>query len=371
MTFAIITGTRPEIIKLFPIMKLFSENAVDYKFIHTGQHFDYELSVKFIEEFGIRRPDYNIILTKCAELPQEQQTAEIMRKIGDIFRNEFFPSLVVIEGDTNSVLASALAAVKSNIPIAHLEAGLRSKDWKSFEEHNRRIVDCVADILFAPTSESANNLKMEHVHGDVHIVGNTVMDAIKLCLQSDENCSNVNNNILKYVKPKINSHFVLVTLHRAENVDNRDFLRHVLTALSNSKHTYIFPMHPRTSKRIREFGLENLVTKQIIVTNPVGYSDFLRLLRMCMFVITDSGGVQEEITSPFINKRAIVLRKYTERPESIETGHAMLCKAEKNQILSAIKKIEKATEITTIQSPYGSGNSAEKIASILKKTSYA
>jgi UDP-N-acetylglucosamine 2-epimerase (non-hydrolysing) len=130
-------------------------------------------------------------------------------------------------------------------------------------------------------------------------------------------------------------------------------------------------MHPRTSKRIREFGLENLVTKQIIVTNPVGYSNFLRLLRMCMFVITDSGGVQEEITSPFINKRAIVLRKYTERPESIETGHAMLCKAEKNQILSAIKKIEKATEITTIQSPYGSGNSAEKIASILKKTSYA
>ena len=366
MTFAIITGTRPEIIKLFPIMKLFSENAVDYKFIHTGQHFDYELSVKFIEEFGIRRPDYNIILTKCAELPQEQQTAEIMRKIGDIFRNEFFPSLVLIEGDTNSVLASALAAVKSNIPIAHLEAGLRSKDWKSFEEHNRRIVDCVADILFAPTSESANNLKMEHVHGDVHIVGNTVMDAIKLCLQSDENCSNVNNNILK-----INSHFVLVTLHRAENVDNRDFLRHVLTALSNSRHNYIFPMHPRTSKRIREFGLENLVTKQIIVTNPVGYSDFLRLLRMCMFVITDSGGVQEEITSPFINKRAIVLRKYTERPESIETGHAMLCKAEKNQILSAIKKIEKATEITTIQSPYGSGNSAEKIASILEKSSSA
>jgi UDP-N-acetylglucosamine 2-epimerase (non-hydrolysing) len=392
MTIAVITGTRPEIIKLFPIMRLFSQKGIDYKFIHTGQHFDYELSLKFIEEFRIRKPDYNIVLESGAETIQEQQTAEIMLKISNIFRNDFYPSLIMIEGDTNSVLSSALAAVKSNIPIAHLEAGLRSNDWKSFEEHNRRIVDCIADILFAPTTESANNLKTEHVHGNVHIVGNTVMDAVKLCLESNENVSdddnNDNNNINNatsninsidnnntnrtHIKSKLNTDdFVLLTLHRAENVDNRDFLKHVLAALSNSNHNYIFPIHPRTLKRIHEFELENLITKQIKVTSPVGYFDFLRLLKSCRFVITDSGGVQEEITSPHINKHAIILRESTERPESIQSGHATLCKAEKYEIFTAIKKMEAAAdEIRTSESPYGSGNSAEKIAAILKKAAF-
>jgi UDP-N-acetylglucosamine 2-epimerase (non-hydrolysing) len=391
-TFTIITGTRPEIIKLFPVMRLLSLKGIDYKFIHTGQHFDYELSLKFIEEFKIRKPDHNIVLKTGADSIQEQQTAEIMLKISKIFKDDFCPSIVLIQGDTNSVLASALAALKSNIPIAHLEAGLRSNDWKSFEEQNRRIVDCVADILFAPTFESANNLNIEHVHGDIHVVGNTVMDAIKLCLQSDDSGSN-NNNIknnnnnnnnnngisdtnnidnnnnnknLKYFNSKLNADdFALVTLHRAENVDNRDFLKHVLTALSNSRYNYIFPMHPRTSKRIYEFGLETLITKQIKVIKPVGYFDFLRLLKMCRFVITDSGGVQEEITSPYINKHAIVLRESTERPESIQSGHAILCKAEKYQILTTIKRIETA-QTAINKSPYGLGNSAEKIVAILE-----
>jgi UDP-N-acetylglucosamine 2-epimerase (non-hydrolysing) len=366
VTFTIITGTRPEIIKLFPVMKVFSQKAIDYKFIHTGQHFDYELSLKFIDEFGVRKPDYNIVLKTGAELIQ-QQIAEMMLKISEIFRNDFYPSLVLIEGDTNSVLASALAAVKSNIPIAHLEAGLRSNDWKSFEEHNRRIVDCISDVLFAPTTESANNLEMERVHGDIHIVGNTVMDAVKLCVQSNGNCCD--NNIQKDIKsnPNGSGDFVLVTLHRAENVDNRDFLKHVLTALSNSKYNYIFPMHPRTSKRIHEFGLENLITKQIKVMKPVGYFDFLRLLKLCRFVITDSGGVQEEITSPYINKHAIILRECTERPESIQSGHSILCKAEIHQIFAAIKEIEATAKNPITDSPYGSGNSAEKIMSILEK----
>ena len=352
-------------------MRLFSQRAVDYKFIHTGQHFDYELSLKFIDEFGVRKPDHNIVLKTGAELVQEQ-IAEMMLKISEIFRNDFYPSSVLIEGDTNSVLASALAAVKFNIPIAHLEAGLRSNDWKSFEEHNRRIVDCISDVLFAPTIESANNLKMERVHGDIHIVGNTVMDAVKLCIQPNANGNCYDNNIQKDIKPNPNGSgdFVLVTLHRAENVDNRDFLKHVLTALSNSKYNYIFPMHPRTSKRIHEFGLENLITKQIKVIKPVGYFDFLRLLKLCRFVITDSGGVQEEITYPYINKHAIILRECTERPESIQSGHSILCKAEIHQILAAIKEIETTEKIPITNSPYGSGNSAEKIMSILEKKSY-
>ena len=147
-------------------------------------------------------------------------------------------------------------------------------------------------------------------------------------------------------------HFVLVTLHRSENVDNKDFLKQVLTAISTSGLDYIFPMHPRTLKRLHEFGLENLITKNIKVIEPVGYFDFLMLLKMCKFVITDSGGVQEEITSPFINKHAIVLRDSTERPESVQSGHAILCRTEIHEIYEAIKNIDSYPHEPNISLPF-------------------
>ncbi len=178
MTIALITGTRPEIIKMFPIMKIFDSRLIDYTYIHTGQHYDQELFIKFIEEFGVRKPDYHISMKEPNPI---DQVSIILREVGAII-NKLQPSLVLIEGDTNSVLASALAALKSTIPIAHVESGLRSNDWRTVEEHNRRIVDHVSDILFSPTEISSKNLHDEHVYGEVHTVGNTVMDAINLCL---------------------------------------------------------------------------------------------------------------------------------------------------------------------------------------------
>jgi UDP-N-acetylglucosamine 2-epimerase (non-hydrolysing) len=375
-TIAIITGTRPEIIKLYPIMRLFDMKSIDYKFIHTGQHHDYELSLKFIEEFKIRKPDYSITLTTMPSRPA-QQISEIMGKIDKVFQT-LNPSLVIVQGDTNSVVTCALAAVKCNILVAHLEAGLRSNDWRMAEEHNRRIVDHISDILFAPTKEAAENLRKEHVHGNIYIVGNTVIDAAKLCLlQQSDNYSNKdgisnnnnknNNNIQRSVKAKIGTDFVLVTMHRQENVDNPVFLKEVLTALSHSQLNMIFPIHPRTVKRIHEFGLQNYIAGNIKVIEPVGYFDFLQLLRMCRFVITDSGGVQEEVTSQYINKHALVLRDSTERPESVQSGHAILCRVQYYEILQAIKKIETANPPSKNMCPYGFGNATEKIIEILER----
>lgn len=361
MTLAVITGTRPEIIKLFPLMRLLDINGIDYKYIHTGQHHDYVLSLKFIEEFKIRKPDYNINLKSRSN--SIIQFSEIITKINNILQ-KFKPSLVIVQGDTNSVAASALAASKCNIPIAHVEAGLRSEDWRMAEELNRKIVDHMSHILFAPTVESASNLNSEHVHGDIHVVGNTVMDAVKLCLDLNNN----NKDKLDYnIRPKKrnNTDFVLVTLHRQENVDNRDFLKQVLTALAESGLSCIFPLHPRTLKRINEFGLEDLITREIQVIEPLGYFDFLRLLKICRFVITDSGGIQEEITFPQINKHALVLRRSTERPESIKSGHTVLCKDQDHySILQEIKKI-KAMQPADNVCPYGYGNSAQEIVKIL------
>jgi UDP-N-acetylglucosamine 2-epimerase (non-hydrolysing) len=366
---AVIAGTRPEIIKLYPVIRLFDLKKINYKFIHAGQHYDYELSVRFIEHFKIRKPDYSILPTTTSE--SAQQISEIISNIAKIFQG-IRPSLLVVQGDTNSVLASALTALKFDIPIAHIESGLRSNDRKTPEEINRRIVDHMSTILFAPTITSAVNLKNENVLGNIHIVGNTVMDAVKLCLESNSNDNNNEDNdnsiLRKYIKPKKynnnNNNFALLTLHRSENVDNADTLKQILTALSDSSINYIFPMHPRTRRRIREFGLQRLVANTIKIVEPLGYFDFLQLLKRCKFVITDSGGIEEEITSPHISKHALILRDSTERPESIQSGHAILCKPRYHNILEAIKIIERMERPTNTQ-VYGSENAAEKIIEIL------
>jgi len=369
MTVAVITGTRPEIIKMYPIMKQFDSRSIDYKYIHTGQHYDYNLFLKFIDEFEIRKPDICI----SAEISSPvNQVANIMERIGFVI-NEIHPSLVVVEGDTNSVLASALAALKSNIPIAHIESGLRSNDWKTVEEHNRKIVDHISDVLFSPTDVSTENLQKEHVHGDIHTVGNTIIDAINLCL-TKEGTSNKNTRTngtlgsLGIDQQEGDDNFILVTMHRSENVDDIDILRQVIMALSDSNLKYIFPIHPHTLKRIQKYGLTNQISKGIKIIEPVGYSCFLRLLRKCKFVITDSGGVQEEITSPQINKRSLVLRDCTERPESVESGHSVLCKIEHNVILEQIKSFQMNDGKSLVtKSPYGTGDSAIKIVKILEK----
>ena len=209
------------------------------------------------------------------------------------------------------------------------------------------MVDHVSNVLLAPTIQSVRNLKNEQVQGRIFMVGNTVIDAVGLCLQSDSTEYRHHNNnsnrasILNKIKLKMDpANCVLLTLHREENVDNRDSLKQIFSALSDSGLYCICPMHPRTVKRIHEFGLEDLISKAIKVIEPVGYFDFLTLLKTCRFVISDSGGVQEEVTSPYINKHALVLRKSTERPESVLSGHTVMCDVDYYKIRTSIRKIE-------------------------------
>jgi len=295
-----------------------------------------------------------------------------MNRIGVVL-DQIRPSVVLVEGDTNSVLASALSALKSNIPIAHVESGLRSYDWKTVEEHNRRIVDHISDILFSPTEISTKHLINENAHGEIYTASNTVIDAIDLCL-SRNNLKNHSTGIEMLDstrKGQQKEEFILVTMHRSENVDEMTVLKEVLIALSESGLKCIFPLHPHTAKRIQEYGLSKYISKEIEIIEPVGYHDFLRLLRNCKFVITDSGGVQEEITSPMINKRALVLRDYTERPESVTSNHSILCKISKESILKQIQILQssspKIRQATTTFSPYGIGEAAQKITDIIQK----
>ena len=367
MTIAVVTGTRPEIIKMYPIIKLFDSKSIDYKYIHTGQHYDYDLFLKFLEEFEIRKPDVYVSADVSSPV---NQVSSIMGKMGSVL-SEIGPSVMLVEGDTNSVLASTLAALKSNIPIAHVESGLRSNDWKTVEEHNRKIVDHVSDILLSPTEVSSKNLQNENVHGEVHTVGNTVIDAVNERLKKAFSNGNHKANaktVVGSLDIEQQSDFVLVTLHRSENVDDTDIIKQILMALSDSNLEYIFPMHPHTLKRIQEFGLIKDISKGIKITPPLGYLDFLRLMMNCKFVITDSGGVQEEITSPMINKRALVLRDFTERPESVQSGHSILCKLDYQDILKKIKTLEKNSLISSgpTESPYGKGDSAVKISEIIE-----
>ena len=364
MTIAILTGTRPEIIKMYPIIKHFDTNMIDYAYIHTGQHYDYELFLKFIEEFGIRRPDYIISIE---ESTVTGQVASIIKEIGLIL-DKLLPTLVLVEGDTNSVLASALAALKNHIPIAHLEAGLRSNDWRTVEEHNRRIVDHISDILFSPSAMSSKNLRNEHVYGEIHTVGNTVIDAINLRLGNDDLHSSRNKLFsLLNIDKSIADNYILVTIHRSENVDDPIILKQVLTALSDTKLNYVFPMHPHTLKRIQQYKLTKYLSNRIRIIQPVGYMAFLQLLKNSQFVITDSGGVQEEVTSPRINKRALILRECTERPESVKSGHCVMSKIGHDEIVEQIERFDKNdTKITeSYKCPYGDGTSAMKIGEIL------
>jgi UDP-N-acetylglucosamine 2-epimerase (non-hydrolysing) len=372
MTVAVVTGTRPEIIKMFPIMKQFDSRNIDYKYVHTGQHHDYPLFLKFVEEFEIRKPDTLISLDTYEPV---DQVSSIIKQMGETL-SKLKPTVVLVEGDTNSVLGSALAALKSRIPIAHVESGLRSNDWKTVEEHNRRIVDHISDVLFSPTEVSTKNLSDEHVYGQIYTVGNTVIDAINLC--SGANMNDINHNHDDDTRSETEHlaslgidadtarDFILVTIHRAENVDNLNNLRQILNALSDSKLAYVFPMHPHTLKRIQDYGLTRDIGKKIRIISPLGYLDFLKLLQRCRFVVTDSGGVQEEITSPHINKRALILRDCTERPESVESGHSVLCKIGHDTILKEIEKFDINIKRST-NSPYGTGDSAIKIADIMEK----
>jgi UDP-N-acetylglucosamine 2-epimerase (non-hydrolysing) len=355
MKVAIVLGTRPEIIKLAPLIRqIGSKNC---SIIFTGQHYDNQMGLGFMRQLDLPKPNYSLNIAKS---DSKLQISEIIAKLSKILIKEN-PDTVMIQGDTNTVLASGICSLKCNIPISHIESGLRSNDWRMPEEHNRIVVDHISELLFAPTQNTKFNLKSEKVHGKIFVTGNTVIDSINIYSKISKKKSKL---FITF------SDYILLTLHRAENVDNKKILLSILKGLINSNENIIFPIHPRTKKRLREFGLYDklLKNKKFQIIDSVGYFEILELMKNCSFIITDSGGIQEEATSPVIRKKVLVVRKTTDRPETVETNMAEIVGINEKNILTSIKKTMKNPKLSSRSTPYGKGDASEKILKILKKS---
>ncbi len=354
----IVVGTRPEIIKMAPIVRALKKRSLPYLFVHCGQHYDYNMSQQFIEELELPTPNYGF---KVKVYSPGRQTGRIMTLIERIIK-EAKPKIVLVEGDTNGVLASALAAVKLNIPVGHVEAGLRSFDLRMPEEHNRRLVDHVSTYMFAPTENARKNLERESVWGKIHVTGNTVIDAVIQHLPLAERKSNISNEV--HFKQ-----FVLGTAHRAENVDDPAVLRKFVEAFIEAPLPIVYPIHPRTRKRLRQQKLWKKLSSSsnVQLLPPLGYFDFLVLMKKCEMLLTDSGGIQEEATAPPIRKPVLVIRLSTERPEAVEAGFAKIVGVEKEGVLTAMEDTLKMKGKLPKTSPYGDGKAAEKIVEILMR----
>jgi len=354
----LIVGTRPEIIKMAPILSALQNNSIPFVFVHCGQHYDYNMSQQFIEELGLPKPDYGFkikVYSPCV------QTGRIMRIVGRVVK-KVRPRLVLVEGDTNGVLASALAAIKLDVPVGHVEAGLRSFDLRMSEEHNRRLVDHVSTYLFAPTDRARKNLERESIWGKIYVTGNTVVDAVMQHLPIAEKKS----VMLEKIRFK---EFALVTAHRAENVDNHVVLRNFVESFVEAPIPIVYPIHPRTRKRLRQHKMwKGLVSSENVqLLPPLGYFDFLLLMKKCKMIITDSGGLQEEATAPPLRKPVLVIRISTERPEAVEAGFAKVVGVDKKDILNAMEQtLEGKFDFSQI-SPYGTGDAGKSIVGILMK----
>lgn len=356
---AVVVGTRPEIIKMAPVVLKLEEEGLDYTFIHTGQHYDYEMSKIFIEELGLPEPHYSFQLK--GETPGEQ-IGEMIIQLDKVAQKRK-PKVVAVQGDTNSMVAAAIAALKVGADVAHVEAGLRSYDWRMPEEHNRRMIDHVSKYLFAPTEEAKRNLEEEHVYGEIFVTGNTIIDALDRYLPlAEKKASQIEVPF---------DEFAIVTFHRAENVDNPFTLRDFVTILERSPIPLVYPIHPRTERRLKEFGLWERVKniKHLYLMKPLGYLEFLGLLKRAKIVLSDSGGLQEEVTHPKIRKHILVLRTSTERPEAVKAGFAHVVGTNPVVVLATLERLLEENPPLPERSPFGDGRAAERIVKVLKEAS--
>ncbi len=356
---AVVVGTRPEIIKMAPVILELQSRGLDFTFVHTGQHHDYEMSKIFIEELGLPEPDFSFELK--GETPGEQIGEMIIHL--DRVAQARKPKVVAVQGDTNSMVAAAIAALKVGADVAHVEAGLRSYDWRMPEEHNRRMIDHISKYLFAPTEEAKKNLEREHVYGEIYVTGNTIIDALDRYLDLAEERAQKVLDEIPFDK------FALVTFHRAENVDNPQTLRDFVRILEESPIPLIYPIHPRTKKRLYEFGLWERVKsiKHLKLMEPLGYLEFLGVLKNAEIVLSDSGGLQEEVTHPRIRKHILVLRTSTERPEAVKAGFAYVVGTNPVVVLSTLERLLAEKPPLPEKSPFGDGKASKRIVDVLER----
>ena len=348
---AIVLGTRPEIIKLAPVIQEFENKGHEVILIHSEQHYDDNMSKVFFEDLELRLPDYYLGKSTGTH---GKQTAKILSGVEFILLHEK-PDWVVVQGDTNTALAGALAAVKLLIPVAHVEAGLRSYDMRMPEEYNRVMIDHISRLNFAPTDEVAKLLVEEQVMALNYVVGNTIIDVIEKIAPTAERPEKLcYMGIDKYA---------LMTYHRAENLVDVEHLRKVMMSLCRLPIDIIFPIHQRTMNLLMETNID--IPPNIHVMEPVGYKEFIGYMKHCEYVITDSGGIQEEVTAPSIQKRVYVLRQTTERKEAYHAGYSVIMRDAPDTYVDIILTDQKR-EQSFGGCPYGDGNAARKIVEIVE-----
>lgn len=318
---ASVVGARPQFIKLAAFHRaVCTEPALTHVIIHSGQHYDHDMSEQFFKEFNLPEPNYNL---GVGSLPHNLQIARCLEGLDAIYEMEK-PDLVVVYGDTNTTAAGAIAAAKRNIPLAHIEAGLREFDKSIPEEVNKLITDALTDLYFTPTETGRQNLAREGRIKNVYVTGDISLDLI------------FHENIKDTDSP-VPEPYVFATCHRASNTENRDRLKEILTALGSLGKKVIFPVHPRTRAAIESFGFSSLIDKEAIkIMEPCGFFETQRLIRHASFVVTDSGGVIKE--SYFHKVPCLIIDSQTEWMETVEEGWSVITGPKKGVIVQACKE---------------------------------
>jgi len=385
--FSLILGTRPEIIKLSPIIRECESRNIPYFTLHTGQHYSYEMDRIFFEELELPQPEINLDIGSGLH---GEQTGKILEGVEKILIQEK-PDVVLVQGDTNTVLAGALAAAKLHIPVAHVEAGLRSFDRRMPEEINRVVADHVSDYLFAPTKTAWRYLEDEGIPDEkIHVTGNTVVDAVfqnlEIAKKRQGNSPGLEEQEIATENQRVSpglgdlekgerrqrvpsrledlekGQYILVTAHRAENVDVKTNLAGILAGLEGVHREtglpIIFPIHPRTEKMMTHF---NLTAPTLTFTKPVGYLEFLRLESEARLIITDSGGLQEEAC--ILGVPCVTLRENTERPETLDVGSNVLAGTDAQTVLEKSRIM--LDKKPGWNNPYGDGHAARRMVGVL------
>ena len=368
MKIATILGTRPEIIKMAPIIDEISKRSISQIVLHTGQHYDKEMSDNFFRDLEIPTPDYNI---NVGSGTHGKQTGLMMEGIEKVLLQEK-PDIVLVQGDTNAVLAGALVAAKLHIAVGHVEAGLRSFDLTMPEEINRRAADVCSQMYFIPTEGSAINLLAEgYSRKNLIITGNTVVDACFRHLEIAKK-KGFEEKALADLDIENMDNIITLTMHRAENVDDEKRVTSIVEALKElDDMNIIFPIHPRTKNTLKNFGLFDELNdlEHIHIIKPIGYLDFLQLTSLSSLILTDSGGLQEEAIT--LDVPALTLRYNTERPETVTAGGNILVGADKKAILENVDKIlndkEFCEKMKNAKNPYGDGDAAIKTVDAIEE----
>ena len=353
MNVMIVLGTRPEIIKMAPIIRELRTRRRRFSLVHTGQHYSYEMDRTFFKSLGLPAATVNL---NVGSGTHGAQTAKILPRIEQVLL-ELKPDVVLVEGDTNSVMAGALAAVKCHIPVGHVEAGLRSFDRRMPEEINRIVADHVASFLYAPTPLAARQLRKEGIAvGKILVTGNTVVDSLDWIKKNPALAATVRS--LGFSPGR----FLLTTIHREENVEDRRRLAGIVDGLHRVARHFdmpvVFPAHPRTKGRLNRWGLENsLKLKNIRLLPPLDALPFMALQTHARLVLTDSGGVQEE--SCILRVPCVTLRDNTERPETVAVGANLLAGADPGKILAA--SVRMSNRARSWKNPFGDGRSGRRI----------